>query len=122
MAYQTARQARREDAASKTGRMANHQKSYAAPWVGQLVLACRKCQKKLKHDNRAGALAKLKKAAKKYNRENPEERVHLVNVQCMDLCPKGGVTVCVPARNPGRLSILSSDKQIADLYTPSRPT
>ena len=54
-------------------------------------------------------LAKLKKTVKRYNQENPDRLVHVINVPCMDLCPKNGVTVCCPGRDPSRLSILRSD-------------
>lgn len=30
----------------------------------------------------------------------------MINVPCMDLCPKGGVTICDPSQNPPRLQIL----------------
>lgn len=92
--------------------MASELKTYAAPWDGRLILACRKCQKKLKGDPDLRALAKLKKTIKRRNKEHPEQALYVINVPCMDLCPKDGVTVCNPAEMPLRLSILRSKGDI----------
>src|SRR3569833_405413 len=92
--------------------MATAPKSYSAPWAGELILACRDCQKKLKHDHHLHALAKLKRTVKRYNREHPDRLLHLINVPCMDLCPKDGVTVCCPALDASSLSILRSGEDL----------
>jgi predicted metal-binding protein len=95
--------------------MGNDLKSYDVPWSGELVLACRKCQKKLKGDAELGELAKLKKAVKRYNKAHPEGELSVLNVPCMDLCPKGGVTVCVASEKPVRLRILRRVGEIGEL-------
>src|SRR3569833_2884377 len=77
--------------------MANTQKTNPTPWTGENILASRKCQKKLKGYGAQQGLAKLKKAVKRYNREH-SSKLHEINVPCMDLCPKEGVTVCCPRR------------------------
>ena len=92
--------------------MADGLKSYPVTWEGQLVLACRKCQKKLKGDVELGDLAKLKKTVKRFNKQHPDRQLHVVNVPCMDLCPKNGVTVCCPGRDPGQLAILRGDDDL----------
>lgn len=99
--------------------MANDLKKYPAPWRGQLILACRKCQKKLKNDLGRRALAKLKKTVKRYNKQNPDRQLYVINVPCMDLCPRDAVTVCCPARDPGHLSILRSDEDIDQFAHPA---
>lgn len=86
--------------------MAEAPKTYSAPWKGELILACRKCQKKLVGDETLKELAKLKKTVKRYNRAHPEHPLHVMNVPCMDLCPKDGVTVCCPERDSLRLLIM----------------
>ena|SRR5580658_9976970 len=96
--------------------MQNELKKYAAPWSGQLILACRKCQKKLKGNNDLRALAKLKKAVKKHNKEHPVRALHVLNVPCMDLCPKDGVSVCNPARQPVRLSIIRNEDDMQRMF------
>jgi hypothetical protein len=48
--------------------MSNSLKSYAPTGEGALLLACRKCQKKLKGERGTRALAKLKKAIKRLNK------------------------------------------------------
>jgi hypothetical protein len=70
-------------------------RSYPAPWKGQLVMVCRKCQNKLKHGGKNNGLAKLKKVLKKRARQSEDGlRLHVVDVSCLKMCPKGGVTVC----------------------------
>ena len=70
-------------------------RSYRAPWKGQIVLVCRKCEKKLRRGSKKSKLAKLGKELKKLTKRNqdaPELRV--IEVGCLKMCPKGGVTVC----------------------------
>ncbi|WP_109489027.1 hypothetical protein [Occallatibacter savannae] len=87
-------------------------RTYSAPWQGELILACRKCQKKLSAHKHLHPLAKLKKLVKRHNREHPDRPLHVINVPCMDLCPKDGVTVCRPARDPDLLSILRNTEDL----------
>jgi predicted metal-binding protein len=96
--------------------MAKEPKTYPAPWQCQLILACRKCQKKLKEDHDLHALARLKKTIKLHNKEHPGQALHVINVPCMDLCPKDGVTVCIPASDPNRLMILRSVEDIERMH------
>ena len=85
-------------------------KTYPPTWQGELLLACRKCQKKLKHEDRG--LSRLKKTVSRRNKAAPGQELRVVNVPCMDLCPKGGVTVCLPERSPVRLAVL---REVGDL-------
>jgi len=87
-------------------------KTYPVSWKGELILACRKCQKKLKRSPDLRALAKLKKTIKRHNRQHPDRPLHVINVPCMDLCPKDGVTLCRPARHAGRLEIMRSAEDL----------
>jgi hypothetical protein len=91
-------------------------KTYPAPWQGQLILACRKCQKKLKGSKDIEALAKLKKTIKRHNRKHPDRALHLIPISCTGLCPKNGVTVCNPARDPEQLLILRRQDDVKLLY------
>jgi hypothetical protein len=97
--------------------MSNAMKSYATPWNGQLILACRKCQKKLKGDPDLRPLAKLKKTIKRYSTKHPDRPLHVINVPCMNLCPKKGVTVCNPAIRSNSLSILRSKHDIEKVFS-----
>ena len=90
-------------------------KTYEPSWQGELILACRKRQKKLKRDWDLRALAKLKKTVKRYNKERPDRQLHVINVSCMDLCPKDGVTVCRPEHDSSHLSILRSTEDLWQL-------
>ena len=87
-------------------------KTYRPTWEGELVLACRKCQKKLKHDGGKRSLAKLKKAMQRVRAGASGRQLHVINVPCMDLCPKGGVTICVASQTPHQLSIIYSEQDL----------
>jgi hypothetical protein len=70
-------------------------RSYRGPWKGQLVLVCRKCQKKIKHSGTKNKLVKLSKTLKKQaRRQESGVEIDTVGVSCLGMCPKGGVTVC----------------------------
>jgi predicted metal-binding protein len=90
-------------------------RTYPAPWEGEIILACRKCQKKLKKHGGLRDLAKLKKAVKRYNKEHADKPLHVVGIPCMDLCPKDGVTVCCPTRDPNLLEIIRSSEDLQKL-------
>jgi hypothetical protein len=88
-------------------------KTYTAPWQGQLILACKKCQKRVKKDGGPKALANLKKTLKK------NDSLHVLPMSCVDLCPKNGVVICLPADAPDRLRILWSEEDLESLSIPS---
>jgi predicted metal-binding protein len=84
-----------------------------------VLLACRKCEKKLKHAPEA-APRKLKKSLKKlaklYGDSHP---LHVVPVSCMKLCPKDAITVCTASelgQIPPRLTIIRSQQDLIRLY------
>lgn len=64
-------------------------KSYQGPWKGEILLACGKCQRKLRKAKDAAGLGKLRKTLKRSSL-----RLFVINTPCLDVCPKGGVTVC----------------------------
>ena len=86
--------------------------SYPPTWHGELLLACRKCQKKLRGDDKVRPLAKLKKTVKRWNKDHSEHPLHLVNTPCMSLCPKEAVTICLPQRAPVELRLLHSERDL----------
>jgi hypothetical protein len=84
-------------------------RSYRAPWKGQLVLVCRKCQRKLK---KSSGIAKVAKGLKK--QEGP--KLHIIQVPCLKMCPKGGVTVCTQGQLArGECSIVRSKEDLEAL-------
>jgi len=89
-------------------------KSYASPWNGRLILACKKCQKKMKSHSEHKSLAKLKKAIEK-NQTRPTQEIHVLNVPCMNICPKNGVAVVGPDPTGDKLYILRSKHDIDSL-------
>src|ERR1700744_68618 len=70
-------------------------RSYPGPWKGELVLVCRKCQKRLQQDGGNKKLARLRKTLRKRaHRLDDTLDVYAVDVPCLKMCPKDGVTVC----------------------------
>jgi hypothetical protein len=92
--------------------------SYPVPWKGELLLVCRKCQKKLNHDSDKNGISKLRKALKKLARHDENApRLHVLQGPCLEMCPKGGVTVCTQSQlGRGECSILRSSADIDALY------
>ncbi len=93
---------------------------YPAPWKGEAVFACRKCQRRMKKGGGPAALRKLKKWFKKRARGTPQAPpVHLIDVSCLKLCPKGGITI-FSARQLGKelpvVSIARSEQDLEALY------
>jgi hypothetical protein len=93
-------------------------RTYGAPWKGQLLLVCRKCQKKLKHGGKKQSVSKLSKALKKRARDDENApKLHVIEVSCLNLCPKGGVTVCTQRQlADGECSIVRSRADVDALY------
>jgi predicted metal-binding protein len=83
-----------EKSSDKLTQLDGSLRSYRGPWKGQLVLVCRKCQKKIKHSGTKNKLAKLSKALKKRVRQESGAEIDTVGVSCLGMCPKGGITVC----------------------------
>jgi predicted metal-binding protein len=95
---------------------------YPSHWKGQVLLVCRKCERKLKHSD--AKPLKIKKSLKKLAKEDPNPTLlHVISVGCMDLCPKDAVTVCTQAQlaqTPPGLTIVRNAEDIAELYRQSK--
>ena len=95
-------------------------RSYDLPLNGQLLLACGKCQRKLKHGDNPAHLASLKKLLK-LQRKHDDLRLRVLKAPCLKMCPKGGVTVCTPAQVARHeCSILRTAEDVAILYEQCR--
>lgn len=82
------------------------------PWR-ELLLVCRKCSKKLKGGFGEEGEDSLPKALKPLLRERGLRRsVRVLEVGCLGLCPKGGVTVVASSR-PGEMLVVPEG---ADLH------
>ena len=93
-------------------------KTFKAHWTrkgAQLLLACAKCQRKLRSEDDPAGLAKLKKTLKKQARlQGLATRLIVLPVKCLKVCPKHGVAVCTQAQlGAGQGSILRSTQDIA---------
>ena len=77
-------------------------KSFVAPWTRkgkQLLLACGKCQRKLKDDGDEAGLAKLRKAVKRRAKASQlGVEFNVLTIKCLKVCPKKGVAVCTQAQ------------------------
>lgn len=92
--------------------MPNSFRSYAPAWEGDLLLACRKCQKKIKDHHGLRALSTLKKSMKRRNMGTAGAPLHILNVSCMNICPKRAVAICSPGGKTPRLAILRTETDI----------
>jgi hypothetical protein len=93
---------------------------YPAPWKGEAVFACRKCQNRIKKSSGPTALRKLKKWFKRRaHRTTHAPPVHLIDVSCLKLCPKGGVTIFSArqlGKDPSAVCIARSEEDLEALY------
>jgi hypothetical protein len=103
-------------------------RSYAGPWKGELVLVCRKCQKRLEQDGGNKKLARLRKTLRKRaHRLDDTLAIYAVEVPCLKMCPKDGVTVCTGAQVAGHecsivRSLTDVDVLIGSLERPREPS
>ena len=77
-------------------------KSFRGPWIRrerQLLLACKKCQRKLKDDGDSSGLSKLKKLLKKRSKAAGfGGKLVVIETKCLKVCPRAGVAVCTQAQ------------------------
>ena len=88
-------------------------KSFVGPWTRkgkQLLLACGKCQRKLKDDGDEPGLAKLRKVVKRRARAGELGiEFQVIQTKCLKVCPRKGVAICTQAQlGEGRGSIVRS--------------
>jgi predicted metal-binding protein len=89
-------------------------KTLPAPWR-EIVLACRKCSKKLDGGFGPDGDENLGPALKQSLREAGRRReVRVIETKCLGLCPKGAVTV-VRSGQPGVLLAVPAGTDAADL-------
>jgi hypothetical protein len=91
---------------------------YRVPWKGEALFACRKCQRKMKRGGPA-ALAKVKKWFKRRAKKGKDPTVHVIQIPCVKLCPKGGVTVFSRRqlmREPPGICIARTEADLEELY------
>ncbi len=95
---------------------------YRAPWRGQLLLACGKCRKKLRKSSEPAEAANLKKLLKACGKQGEERfRLRVIEVPCLKLCPKGGVTVCTQQQlGRGECSIVRTQLDVETLYAEAK--
>jgi hypothetical protein len=93
---------------------------YRTPWRGELVLACRKCQKKMKKRGGGGRLGKIRRWFKaRTKRDGRAPAIHVLDVPCVKLCPKGGVTIFSQrqlAHHPPGVCIARTEEDLEAFY------
>lgn len=79
-----------------------------------LLLACGKCQKRLKRDGNQQGIVPLRKVLKSISRESGVSAPSVLKVPCLKLCPGNGLVV-LTARHvaSGGCSILRSRADVA---------
>lgn len=95
-------------------------KSYPAPWKGAPVFACAKCSRKIrKHGGHLG-IKQLKKFFRQRSKSNPDlPEIEIIPTGCMDLCPKGAITVTTPKaldHHPPRVYLIRDERECDALY------
>ena len=97
-------------------------RSYDLPLKGQLLLACGKCQRKLKKGDDPEGLGSLRKLLKQQAKADPLAiRLRILRVPCLKMCPKGGVTVMTAGQvERHECSIVRTAEDVADLYAASK--
>ncbi len=95
--------------------------TYPTPWDTNLILACRRCQKRLRKTDNPPAFAKLKKWLKARARHEGAKKnpLHLIEIPCQKICPKAGVVVFSQpqlATHPASFSIIRNEAQMESFY------
>src|ERR1700742_3353843 len=92
-------------------------RTFPAHWKGAPILVCGKCERKRKC---SGHPLKLKKSLKTLAKnDSTPHPIHVIRVPCMDLCPKGAVTICTPlqlSQTPPTLTIIRTAADITRFY------
>lgn len=96
-------------------------KTYLAPWARKrqrVLLACGKCQRKLRQGEDAYGLGKLKKALKKKARKaGAPMALRVLSVPCLKVCPRDGVTVCTETMlSAGLVAVVRTGRDVAGLH------
>ena len=90
---------------------------YRARWKGEVIFACMMCQRMMKTHGGPRAMARLKSWFKRRSRDHAQVRV--IDIPCVKLCPKGGVTVfsrALLAQTPPAVAIARSQQDLEALY------
>ena len=78
---------------------------------GPILLACGKCQKRLKGDRNADGIVPLKKLLKGMSLEQGVRPPYVIKIPCLKLCPKGGIVVMTGKQvDLGECSIVRSSE------------
>lgn len=92
---------------------------YRAPWTGEVLFACRKCQRRVKKKNGPEALQKLKRWFKARGRKQTRTELRVIDMTCIKLCPGDGITVFSRrhlAHEPAGVCIARSESDLETLY------
>jgi Fe-S-cluster-containing hydrogenase component 2 len=72
-------------------------KSHPAPWSGEVLLACKRCQKKLRKSKASPEFARMRKWIKDRLRHEPwsaqKPGLHVIEIPCQKICPRNGIVV-----------------------------
>jgi hypothetical protein len=96
-------------------------KSHPPPWDTNLILACRRCQKRLRKTEHPPRFAKLKKWLKSRARREGLKKspLHLIEIPCQKICPKAGLVLLTQsqlATHPTTFFIIQTKEQMETLY------
>jgi hypothetical protein len=92
---------------------------YRTPWQGEVLFACRKCQRRVKRNDGPAALSKLKSWFKARSRKQQRTPLRVIDMTCVKLCPNDGVTVFSRrhlAHEPAGVCIARNEDDLETLY------
>jgi Fe-S-cluster-containing hydrogenase component 2 len=93
--------------------------TYSPPWKGELVLACRKCQRRIRKQHGRHPLARIRRWFRKRGKRDPlGSAVHVIDIPCVKLCPRNAVTI-ITQRQAG-VAVARSEADLERLYTALR--
>lgn len=104
----------------KQGKEPLELKDYPTSWRSAVILACRRCQRRLRKQHNPPPFAKLKKWVKKRAGKAPKQAtLHVIDVPCLKICPKSAIVVINQAQfasRPAHFSIISDTDQMEHFY------
>ena len=95
-------------------------KTYPIPLEGPYLLACKKCQRKLKGSSHP--LSNLKRALKLLRKHDPSPiPLRILQLPCLKLCPKDAITVATPTQLlRAQCTLLRDEDDLAAIYEASK--
>jgi hypothetical protein len=88
------------------------------PLKSPVLLACSKCQRRLKHDGDPESITPLKKLLKRISKQHGNKPPSILKVPCLKLCPGRGLVVLTPQQlAENECTILRTREDVDAVYS-----